>query len=738
MPVACPLRPQNIIRNLAQNPARNLKPAARNVMAFAFVLIGMWPVVAMAQEQNQEHSAATQVGADVPDDHFHGRAAGEIVVSAKSLRQLDLLAGVSVLEGQALLRNLDGQIGEMLTRIPGVSATSFAPGASRPVLRGFQGTRVAVLNDGIGATDASGASADHAVALDALTIEHIEVLRGPMALLYGSGAIGGVVNVVDKRIPRRIPDEPVHIDALMGADTAYGLREGGLSLDFPVADGVAAHLDGAWRRTRDMKMAGHMLSRHLRADLLAHAQEEPDEAAALRRLASTYRGRLPDSATRSWSLGGGFTVFSGDSHLGFSAGYQDAAYGVPMRPGAAHHHEGHGDDHADGSVPVSIGLRSFRGDLKGQLAFAGGFFSQLQLRAGYTDYRHVEFEGDEVGTRFAIEGLEARAELVQAERGGWRGSFGVHFGTSDFSAIGAEAFVPAHRTRNFALFAMQEVPLGPLILQAAGRYEHSRVRVAEQGRSRKFDALSGALDLSYQAEDGLKFGVIASRMARAPDGQELFADGPHIATQQYEIGNPILGLERAWGAEAYLRGRVRGTELSLSIYRNWFSDYIALNDIGVEEDGLPVFAISPLKVRFFGVEGEARIPLFQEGDARFLAEIRGDYIRAKQAGGMPLPRIPPLSLSGALVVESPALDGRIEAEWFGKQGRIAQYETRTAGFAFINASLAWRPVATNRPLTLLVKADNIFNATGRRHASFTKDFVPLAGRNFKLVMRLSL
>jgi iron complex outermembrane receptor protein len=699
------------------------------------VLIGasLLPFPALAQEHGQ--------------DDFHGPGEAEIVVTATGLRQLDMLAGTSVLSGEELQRNLSGQIGEVLTRLPGVSATSFAPGASSPVLRGFQGARVAVLKDGLSALDASGASADHAVAVDPLTADRVEVLRGPAVLLYGSQAIGGAVNIIGKRIPHRLPDEPVHVDAMAAIDMAANLREGGLSLDLPASGNLAIHLDGSWRRTDDLEVGGHVLARGLRSELLAEAAEEPDEAEHLTELAN-QRGRLPNSATRTWSLGGGFTLFSGDGHVGFSAGWHDSRYGVPGRPGAGHHHEeeggegtltlaASGDEGEEGEVPVSIDLRSFRADMRGALALGSGAFSELRLRGGYTDYRHVELEGDEVGTRFFVTGGEMRAELVQTARGDWRGSVGGQYTRRNFRAIGPEALTPPHRTETIALFTVQEFPLGPLEAELGGRYEHSRISTAIPGLARSFDTFSGAFGLAHETAGGLRFGFNASRAERAPDGQELFADGPHIATQQFEIGDPTLAKEKAWGLEAYLRGRIGPTKVSLSAYAMWFDDYISLQDSGLEEDALPVFRVMQANARYSGLEGEISWPLVARDGLTLTAELQGDYVRARLSDGTPLPRIPPLSLLGALEAKADRFDTRLEVQWFDSQRRTAPFETRTGATTLVNASFAWHPPVGDGAITIMAQAQNIFDVVGRRHASFTKDFVPMAGRNFRLSAHVS-
>ena len=697
-----------------------------------------------------QEGPAPAAGAEEPpprrdDDDYHG----EIIVSAGGLQRLDMLAGTSVVEGIELQRSLEGQIGEVLTRIPGVSATSFSPGASRPVLRGMQGERVRVLVDGIGSIDASNTSADHAVTIDPLTADRIEVLRGPAVLLYGSSAIGGAVNVIDKRIPLRVPDEPVHVDAFAALDTAYDLREGGASLDVPLTSRLALHLDGSYRRTDDVDIGGYALAAPLRADLLADAAEEEeeghlDEAEELREAAG-QRGVLPNSATETTSLGAGLAWIGRGASLGFSAGYYDTSYGVPMRPGAGHGHgeeegeegeEEEGEEH--GEEAVTIGLEQFRADMRGSLDLGGGFFEELTTRWGYSDYTHTEFEGDEVGTTFDVEGIEGRVELIQRERGGWRGSIGAQYMERDFSAVGAEAFVPPNKTAQVSLFTLQELDFDPFEVEFGGRYENTAVEATTLGLERDFDTVSGAVGLAYTTPAGIRFGVNGSRSQRAPSAEELFASGPHVATQQFELGHPDLGVESAWGLEAYARASLGRTELSLAVFQTWFDDFIYLQDTGASEDGLPVFRYFQDDARYFGVEAEASFPLWRGNGTTLVGDVQGDYIRATLADGSPVPRIPPLSLLGGLELQAERWDVRAEAQWFAEQDRIAAFETPTDGFTHVNLSLAWKPLRGDDNLTVLLQANNLFDVVGRRHASFTKDFVPLAGRNVKLSVRLSL
>jgi len=667
-----------------------------------------------------------------------------IVVTATGLDRLDIVAGTSVVGGIALQREMNGQVGEILAKLPGVSATGFAPGVSRPILRGFGGDRVRVLSDGIGALDASGASDDHAVSIDPLIAERIEVLRGPAVLLYGNQAIGGAVNVITRRIPPRLPDEALHIDAIAAFDTASDLREGGLSLDAPLGAGFAAHVDGSWRETGDLAIPGYAASPRLRAELLAAADEETDEghsdAAAELLDAAGVSGVLPNSFSETYSLGAGLAWFdAGGSSLGVSFDYYNTDYGIPGLPGIGHVHEEGGAEHEEEvheEEAVAIGLERYRADLRGTLVLGGGLFDRVELRGAWSDYTHTEFEGDEVGTVFDVSGVEGRIELVQTKRDNWRGSVGAQYSHVDFSAIGAEAFLPPNLTENFALFTVQEVDFGPVEFEAGGRWEHSGVSTAALDRD--FDTFSAALGASVPVVGEFRAGLNLSRAERAPSAQELFADGPHIATQQFEVGDNTLGTERSLGAEVYLRGAVGGVQLNASVYRNWFDGFIYLSNTGEEEDGLPVLAFAQTDADQFGFEAQATFPLIDTSGFLLSADLRGDHVRATLDDGSAVPRIPPLSALAALDAQIGHFDARAELEWSSKQNRVAPLESPTEGYELVNLSLAWHPLEGSNNLTFMVQANNLFDVDARRHSSFTKDFVPMAGRNFRISARLSL
>ena len=677
-----------------------------------------------------------------PHEHHHGGE--EIVVTGHLIRELDLLAGKSVMSGAELQREMRPQLGDTLAKLPGVSATSFSPGASRPVLRGFSGERIRVLTDGIGSIDVSNTSADHAVTIDPLTAERMEVLRGPAVLLFGGQAIGGAVNVIDRRIPRTVPEGGYHADAIGGLGSAAYERSIGAAVDAASEGGLVFHLDGSIRKSDDLRAGGYVLSDELRAEQFAIAEEEleeghAEEAAEALELAN-LRGQIPNSATEQKTAGAGIALIRDRFNIGVSVSLFDSNYGVPMRPGAGHHHEdeGGGDEEAaHGAAPVSIDLLQKRFDLRGEYKLDAGFLDSVRLRIGAADYEHTEFEGDEVGTVFDSKGIEGRLELVQADRGGWRGATGAQYFHRDFEAVGAEAFLPPNKTSQIGLFTLQEFAIGELGVEAAARIERTRAQAATIGVERDFTAYSLAGGLSYALARHVEVGFNLSRTERAPSAEELFSNGPHIATQAFEIGDPGLGKERSLGAEAYFRVDRPGLELALTVFGNRFDDFIYEDATGEEQDELPVFRYFQRDATYYGFEAEASAELFRSGGFRFVGDAVADYVRATVKGVGPVPRIPPLRLLGGIEAQSDRIDARAEVEWVAAQERVAPLETATDGHTLVNASLAWRPWGKDRETSVVLSANNIFDVDARRHASFTKGFVPMAGRDLRLSARFS-
>jgi iron complex outermembrane receptor protein len=700
----------------------------------AGAVTALLPNAALAQDApaqaSPEETPAASTEPEAPDaaEDPHADHTQDIIITGFRRNRDDVLAGTSVVSGAELARELRPTIGETLARQPGVSATSFGPNASRPVLRGFQGERVRVLTDGIGSLDASNTSVDHAVAINPLTAERIEVLRGPSALLFGSAAIGGVVNVIDARIPRRVPDEGAHVAAILTYGSAADERSANGTIDVPVAGKWVLHADGNYSKTDDLRIGGFVLSRDLRAQAAASADPEVRALADL-------KGRLANTAAETSDVALGLAYVDGETNFGISVNRYDSLYGVPVRvslqPGA------------EAEAP-RIDVRQNRADARAEIDTGDGFVDSVRFRAGYSDYRHDELEAaGDIGTTFLTKGMEGRLEVVQSKRGGWGGGFGVQYFRRHLAVIGDEKFLPENRTSQFGLFALESYEKGPLRAEAGARYERQKVSAeADPGLGnpaleRSFNAVSGSLGASYEIAKGLRFGVNGSHSQRAPSAEELFANGPHAGTQSFEIGDPDLGMEKSWGLEATFSAEGDGYSLSASVFRSWFDDYIFERRTGAIVDNLPVFQIGQADAVYSGVELEASARLARTGGVTFNADAVADYVRATIDGAGPAPRIPPFRLMGGLEAQADRVQGRIEVEYTAEQDRLAVLETPTRGFTLVNASVQFKPLKNNRNTSITLAANNIFDVDARRHASFLKDVAPLAGRDIRLTARLN-
>ncbi len=605
----------------------------KNTLSLAALAIALVPSAAFAGEEQ---------GAD-PHDNAHSDDQGIVVVGHPPVN-FNLLNSTSTIEGDKLEVSLRGQLGETLASLPGVSATSFTPGASRPVLRGFDGDRIRVLTDGIGAIDASSVSADHAVVFDALTVDHIDVLHGPAVLLFGGQAIGGAVNALDKRIPRSVPDG-ASLDALGSYGSASNERAISSAAQFRLGDRWAASVDAAWRKSDDLEVPGFVNSPRLRADLLQQAADyrshgETAEAAEFTELAN-LTGKVPNTAARSTTFGAGLAFIDAGGNLGISVQRQDMRYGLPSRPGAGDHSAA-----SHGNEEVSIDLGQTRIDLRGTVELGEGLLDSIQVRGAFGDYQHIEFEGGAPGTTFTGRGVEARADLVQNNKGGWRGRSGVQYFTRNLAIVGAEAFAPSNDVTRFGVFTLQSIRLGQIELEGAGRYERATVRANAVGFQRAYDLWSGSTGATWRFAPGWKLGASYIRGARAPAPEELLSDGLHVATQSYERGNSTFRPETSNGGEAFVR--YDGGDISLSVtgYLTDFDSFIAALPNGTARDGFPVFEYRQGGARFQGFEAAASAKLFGWTDGGLTLDGQADYTHAELKGIGPVPRIPPLRLRG--------------------------------------------------------------------------------------------
>jgi iron complex outermembrane receptor protein len=666
------------VRNRALFPSRI-------PLLFAVFAGALFPAIASAQEEEQE-----------------------IVVTAPlEGSRIESLQGAEVLRRDDIVEQLNGGLGDTLDATPGIATTFFGAGASRPIIRGLGEDRVRVLQNGIGAIDASTASPDHAVTSDGLDAERIEVLRGAAALAYGGNAIGGVVNVIDQTIPTR-DIAGVRFDGLAAYSSVDEGAQGAANVGFGIGD-FALRLSAAAR------------------------DADPYE---------TPLGEALNQWTSVRSYGVGGSWLGAWGFAGVAVKRTEDEYGLlpedPLLPG--------------GHIEMEQTRIETRGDIR--VNWAG--FDRIDYGFQSSEYEHTEFEGDGApGTRFTSEGWEGRIE-AHHEIGQLSGALGLQLSDVDFAAEGDEAFISPTNTQDAGVFAVERHDLGSWGLEGGVRYERREIDNELFG-SREFDGVSGSLGLFVRPAEGWFVGATVARTERAPTAIELFSDGPHLATANYELGNPDLDQEIATSLEASVRYQHGPVRFEMNLYGIEFADYIALVERGdvwwLDEDAdtrgfapdeasapagadeiLPVFNFVQRDATFVGGEISAAAQLFDIGGFAITADGALDLVRANFVGGGHPPRIPPRSLTLGLEAENEHWTARIEAVDTAKQDKLAPFETETDGYTFFNASLAWRP---NETWTLRLDGRNLTDELGRVHSSFLKDELPLPGRNVRLTLLAS-
>lgn len=657
-----------------------------------------------------------------------------IVITGVRRSAGDILGGVSVLDKEELVRVARPSIGDTLAHEPGVTASSFGPTASRPILRGLSGERVRILVDGIGSLDLSASDPDHQVAINPLTAERIEVLRGPSALLFGSAAIGGVVNVIDTRIPRHVPDGPVAANAVMNYGSAANERSASASLDVPLGGKFVAHVDGAYSKYHDLRIGGFVLSKPLRREALA--SPDPD----IRALAD-LQGKLPNSAGRIGDIAGGFAYVDGDTDIGVSIGHHTFRYGVPIRYSL--------DPDSEAEAPILNG-RQTRVDARANVLI-GGLFRVFEFRGGIAKYHHDELDPNGViGSSFYTKGGEMRADVIQTDRGGWGGTSGVQFLRQNVHLNGEEKYLPDSSTSQLGLFTLQTLIRGPIRFEGGLRIERARLHADEDAfialnggpigatpLSSSYTPISGSVGANYELTAGWRAGLSLAHSERAPAIDELFANGPHGGSQSFEVGDPRLAKEISNSIELSVHRSTGPIHVQGSLYYSRFSSFIYQSATGAVVDDLPEYEYRQGKASYYGFELGADARLGSALGFNWGGELVTDAVRAKIRNFGPAPQIPPFRVLGALTGERGQVDGRLEVERASAQHRTAPNETPTPGYTFVNASVDWHPLADKPALTLSLQGNNLFDVDARRATSLLKDYAPLAGRDIRLSARFS-
>ncbi|MFB9068052.1 TonB-dependent receptor [Pseudofulvimonas gallinarii] len=707
---------------------------ARPCLLLCSVLPWLAATPARAGEQGHAHGHA----------HDHARELDEVVVTATPIRQApdDITRPTEVLSGTGLDDSRAATLGESVGQLPGVQSSFFGAGVGRPVIRGLDGARVQVLGEGLAAMDASTVSVDHAVTIEPFLADQIEVLKGPATLLFGSGAVGGAVNVVDGRIHEHAFEGTRGRVELRGNDVADE-RAGAVRIDAGHGH-LVLHADAYHRETGDYAIpgpAGRSADRHDHGHAGDHAGgHDHDE------------GVLPHSATRTRGGAIGASHATARGFAGIAVSRHESRYGVP-----GHSHD-HGDDHHDHRAlspmnlsaahdnghdqGVAIDLRQTRIDAKAGLDDPLPGHETLRLRLGHARYAHTEFEDGIAGTHFHNEGHEGRIELVHAPLADWHGAWGLQASRRDFTAEGEEAFVPPSVTRDLGLFLLERRHWERLKLEIGAR--HDRVHVEPQAGmpARRFHALSASLATEWRISDHWHMRLGMDRAQRAPTAEELYSDGVHVATASHEVGDASLGVETSRQVELGLHYHGDRWDMRIAAWRNRFDRFTylrhddeAAHAHGGHEDDFPVLFWRQHDATFRGGEIEARLKLAEHGSGRYTLRVMADTVRAELDAGGNLPRIAPARVGTGLDWSHGGWRAGVTALRYRRQDRVAEHETPTPGYTQLDADASWSFEWQAREVELFLQGRNLLDEDIRVHTSFLKDVAPRPGRSLAAGIR---
>jgi iron complex outermembrane receptor protein len=698
---------------------------------------------------------------------------------------------VNVLSGEELKRKQASTLGGTLKNEVGIHQTYYGSVTSSPIIRGLDGPRVMITQNGLDSGDASRVGSDHTVATETSTATQVEVLRGPATLFYGSGAIGGVVNVVDNRVPKSSDTE---VDWLFQHNTGASEDQGSLALQTGT-ENIAVHVDGFFRNSDNYILP---------EDFVNDDEHNPE-----------HDERLANSDSKSSGFNVGTSYLLDDGYIGFSYGYLSKDYGIP---GHHHHEDEHDHDHElalDPTHPdeheeerVAAAMEQSRYQLLSEINFQQSFIEKLATKIAYTDYQHQEIENGQIGTTFSNESLEAKFDLTHENLAGWHGAWTIHYKHSDFEAIGEEAFTPPSETEMIALAWLEEKHFGNVLLQLGARAERVSVSADDSYigfhddhkelvsfETQDFTPLSASVGLVYDYEKGYNLGFATSFSQRAPSAAELFSFGPHIGSQAFEIGAMFeLEEEITPGGEEELHVELSADKPNIessynidltwrkfegdfgfvvSAFYNRVDNFYYQQDTGhhfeedheehgdehhddehhdvheedhgeeEHEDGLPIFVYQQNDVEMYGLEAEFAYQMTED----FSAKLFGDVIKSNLIGGEEdgnsLPRIPPVRLGTTFAYQGNSFDADISVSHFFEQDDIAEFETSTPGYTivdftfnyFVDAGVFSTAGLTDTDIVVFLKGENLTDEYGMVHSSFLKETAPLMGRSFSFGIR---
>jgi iron complex outermembrane recepter protein len=722
------------------------------LIASTMLLLGA--SAAMAQ------TAVTAAPSATPSPSPGTAEAERVVVSGGAIEQseTDKAQSVTILTEDNLKLQTAPTLGDTLSTQPGVGGSDFTAGASRPVIRGQADNRVRVLNNGTEVFDVSNLSPDHAPSVSTLLSQSIEVVRGPATILYGSGAIGGVVNVTDNLIPVEQPAERLSGEVDGRFNSVDLERSGAMALTLSPFQHFVIHAEGSILRTDDRSIPGFALDQRIRAELTPEQRHDNG-------FGGNPFGTVPNTFVKTKDFGIGASYVWNKGYIGASYSRFLSEYGVPDDPEV--------DEPGVPPERVHLNVRKDQYNVRSSIIDPLPWFSVANLKFVYTDYKHDEIDNNTVGATFKTHGVDSRIELVHQPIGPFEGSIGSQVFYKALSVLGGEAFLQPTENLAVAGFIFEEVKLAPVRLQFGARVEHDSVSIdssdpeltsltSPSQKNQDFLPVSGAAGAIYDFAKDWQLALNLTYSQRAPTPEELFARGPHDATFQFIIGDPNLDVEINRSVDLSLRrtaGRVTGF---VSGFYTSYDGFIDFNPTGQFEEGLQVFNYTPKNATFYGGEGRVDFHLLpleltrprEVSDAKSVKNVimggqettqknpndlylrlQADYVHAEDSSGEPLPRITPFRYGISLNYESEHWLASIEGWRVDAQNRVAEFETTTPGYTFFNVSAGYKFQWGRTYNYVFARATNLLDAEGRDHLSFLKEVLPLPGRGVVVGLR---
>ena len=763
------------------------------IVSLTFVMVIHAPFLFAEEAAGDVHSPAehahTPAGEiHTPVDHTHTSAGheyvDEIVVTADPLGDIDahLVRPAQVLTKKELETRSIHNIGEAVANELGVSSGDFGAAVGRPVIRGLAGSRVSVLENGVSTMDVANIGADHAVPTEPAFAQQVEIFRGPATLLYGSGASGGVVNVVNDRILRYVPED-LQADILLQYETVFDGVNGAGSFNVGTGN-FAFHIDGMKRNTDDYDIPG-----------FAELNRDPDEEMG--------KGVLENSSIESESVAAGVSWIGKRGFVGFSVSRLDSNYGIL----GSHHHHGEtdmldeidlheGQDHdeeeehhededhdeeeehhededhdeeeehheegghgEEGRSRIDLGQTRY--DFEASVYDPFTSIHRIKTRLTYNDYHHDEVEANgDVGVAFDNEEMEARVEIVHHPLGGWQGAIGLQYHYKDFAAIGEENFVLPSELESIAAFLLEKGDLGNWHMEFGARYEYQDTS-AVNGKETSHDLFSISGGLNWDYLKGYELGLSVTHAQRAPSLEELYASGPHLATTTFEYGDTELGKEKSTNIDFYWRKTTGRLTLTANLFYNRIDDFIFLKEQDLNEDGIADWVHDDFAgdladiqdpeedgVRllvaqvqddadFMGFELEGVIHALEGSNGVLDVRLWADYVQGERADNVNLPRVTPWRFGAGMTYFRGPWHASLSYTRVNKQNDTALFETPTKGYDSLNLYASYRLSQSGNAVTLFASASNLLDEEIRRHTSFVKELAPLPGRSGIFGVRVS-